>query len=150
MVGVVLDSQGSGITASGDQGILPAPYLLTTPTRAVKDCRDNWCFQAASSWVFSSTLLTCLLGRAGSLGTSAGLVRGCWLPGFLGWDWRPGGGWEWGRGFGGWERVGVMRWDWGWDDQDKEGVSDRTLNGGAGNGVGARGEGWARLCSLLP
>mgnify|MGYP006996378547 CR=1 FL=1 len=54
-----------------------------------------------------------------------------------------------GRGFGGWERVVVVRWDWGWDGEEEEGVSDRTLDGGAGNGVGdERRRVWLHLCSL--
>ena len=86
-------------------------------------------------------------GKAMSKGRSeaaaGGNSRGRWETGR-----RVGMG---GGGLGGWERVGVMRWDWGWDDKDKEGVSDRTLNGGAGNGVGGeRRRVGLRLCSLLP
>ena len=43
----------------------------------------------------------------------------------------------------------MVRWDWGWGGEEEEGVSDRTLDGGAGNGVGdERRRVWLHLCSL--
>ena len=70
VVGVVLDFRGLELQSPGDQGILPCPLPPHNPHKGLsRDCRDNWCFQAASSWGSQLHLLTCLLGRAGSPGT---------------------------------------------------------------------------------
>lgn len=150
VVGVVLDFRGLELQSPGDQGILPCPLPPHNPHKGLsRDCRDNWCFQAASSWGSQLHLLTCLLGRAGSPGTcragSEAVITVAFWDGIG--DLEEGG--NGGRGFGGWERVVVVRWDWGWDGEEEEGVSDRTLDGGAVNGVGdERRRVWLHLCSL--
>lgn len=84
---------GSGITRAPS----PAPHLLAPQgllgwLGRPADCRDNWCFQAASSWGFTAPPPYLPLGQGWVHWNLLGWFGGCYYRGSLKRDGDPGGG----------------------------------------------------------